>query len=588
MQANREQALADLAGKSPLEITDSLMKFELYDAKSSKKIIEEVYEEFKTKDNVVQNVLKPVMLSVVDGFLAMTSAGKSARKKGLTANRILSECENFRYNEDYEINHDKVAFYQNEFQSVQDLKKDFINSDPNRQKYNRANFEDKKKMDAYKNSKVKMGRKTIDDEYTGEKSSIHVKQKDPDKRRKHNIISYQAETDHVVPLKQIFEKYQDNYGLSTEDIKNLANAESNLAVTGRKINNPKRADSNSTFIKNLEENGTPVDEKTKQTMLKLEKQAEKQMDKSANSMVFNNIVGKGNREQQKIIFGHSSTAALDQSKEMAMGNVILFILKPVYFELKDSIKHGFNVGADFVESIKIRFTRIKNYVLKNLKKLVENNLVDFIKNFVSVFVEGLISLFVGIFKHALKLVKECFKIFVESAKVLFGENSKKMSPAQKGDAIIKIIGGSVIAIAGIGVETLLNSIGIGEPFSNVLSIMLSGISSVLFMYLIDKVDVFNVKIEQRRNRILEIFNERIADIQEAKDSYNVVAIETLRQQRSQFSQIESEIYAGIESDNIDSINSGLYKVAEFFKVDLHYKNTKEFVNYFDSEDVIEI
>ncbi len=33
-----------------------------------------------------------------------------------------------------------------------------------------------------------------------------------------------------------------------------------------------------------------------------------------------------------------------------------------------------------------------------------------------------------------------------------------MTPAQKGDAIIKLIGGSVVAIAGIGIEALLAKI----------------------------------------------------------------------------------------------------------------------------------
>lgn len=587
MQTNRMQALADLAGKSPLEITNALKDFELYDAKSSQKIIDEVYEEFKTKQNVVDNVLKPVMLNIIDGALAMTSAGKKARKKGLTASRILMECENFTYDDDQDIKHDKFAFYQNEQQAVQDGHQQFINATPDRQKYDRNKLADQTKMDAYKKSKVKMGKKLIDDEYTGEKNSIHVRQSNPDKRRKYNVISYQAETDHIVPLERVFNKYQGNYGLSTSDLRELANADSNLAVTGRKINNPKRADSNSEFIRKQEENGKQVDEKTKQIMIEKEKSANKQMDSSANKMIMNNITGKGSKEQQKVILTTAGSAAIDPAKDMAIGNAILFVLKPLYYELKDAIKNGFNIGVDFVESLKIRFTRVKNYVVDNFLKQITSNLWDFIKNFISIFLESLINLFVGIFKKALKLIKECFKLFVESTKVLFGKNSKNMTPAQKGDAIVKIVGSSVIAIAGLALESFIDNY-VPEPFSNVISIILTGVSSVLFMYLVDRADIFGVKVEQRRDRILEIFNERIADIEETKNSYNVVAIETLREQRNQFAQIESEIQRGLDSDNIDTINAGLYKIADFFKVDLPYKNTDEFVKYFDSSDVIEI
>lgn len=587
MQANREQGLADLAGKSPLEITAALKDFELYDAKSSQKIIDEVYEEFKTKQNVVDNVLKPVMLNLIDGALAMTSAGKKARKQGLTASRILTECENFKYEDNQDINHDKFAFYQNEQQAVKAGFKQFESATPSRQEYNRKDYEDKKKMDAYKNSKVKFGKKTVYDEYTGEKNTIHIKQKDPDKRRKHNVISYQAETDHIVPLKQVCDKYKANYGLSPEDLKNLANADANLAVTGRKINNPKRADSNSEFIRKQEESGKPLDENTKRIMLEKENSANKQMDSSANKIIMNNIAGKGSKEQQKVILTTAGSAAIDSAKDMALGNAILFVLKPLYYELKDMIKNGFNIGVDFVESLKIRFTRVKNYVINNFLKQIASNLWGFIKNFMTIFLESLINLFVGIFKKALKVIKECFKLFVESAKVLFGKDSKNMTPAQKGDAIIKIVGTSVIAIAGLALETFISNY-VPEPFSNIISIILTGISSVLFMYLVDRVDIFGVKVEQRHSRILEIFNERIADIEDAKSSYNVVAIETLRQQRTQFAQIEDKIQQGLISNNIDSINLGLYKLADFFKVDLPYKNTDEFVEYFDSSDAIEI
>ena len=90
-----------------------------------------------------------------------------------------------------------------------------------------------------------------------------------------------------------------------------------------------------------------------------------------------------------------------------------------------------------------------------------------------------------------------------------------MTPAQKGDAIIKIIGGSVLAISGVAVESLLNKIGIGEPWSVVLATMISGIASALFMYVLDKADIFSTKAENRRDRIIEIFDERIKDINEA-------------------------------------------------------------------------
>ena len=86
---------------------------------------------------------------------------------------------------------------------------------------------------------------------------------------------------------------------------------------------------------------------------------------------------------------------------------------------------------------------VKHHVLNHATGFLGANIWEFVKGFVSSWIEGIVSLFVGVFKQILKVIKEGIKIFVQSAKVLFGEDSKEMTPAQKGDAIIKIIGGSV-------------------------------------------------------------------------------------------------------------------------------------------------
>ena len=191
-------------------------------------------------------------------------------------------------------------------------------------------------------------------------------------------------------------------------------------------------------------------------------------------------------------------------------------------------------------------------------------------------------------EYLLKILKEGIKIFAQSAKILFGKESEQMTPAQKGDAIIKLIGGSVVAIAGIGIEALLAKIGIGEPWSVVLSTMFSGIASAMFMYLLDKVDLFSTKAEKRRDRIIEIFDERIHEIEEAANTCNVVAIEALKNQREEFEIINNEINNGLDSDNIGLINKGLYKMAEFMNVDLEYSNTDEFCDYMDSNSVLSL
>ena len=350
---------------------------------------------------------------------------------------------------------------------------------------------------------------------------------------------------------------------------------------------------NSEFVddqRKREKEGRPnlgISEEAKENMLQMEKDAQKNINKDANKAILNNITGQGIGNTGEI-WRTSTKNAANQSKDYVVGNVILFIIKPLYFEISDIFVNGLKEGVNADSTIKafrIRFGRVKDYVLKNALAFLGNNVWEFVKGLVSSLIEGIISLFIGIFKQVLKVIKEGIKVFVQAGKVLFGKEASKMTSAQKGDAIIKILGGSVIAICGIGIEALLNKIGVPDPWSVVLSTMLSGIVSTLFMLLLDKIDLFSVKAEKRRQRIEEIFEERIKEIGKAEKTYDFAAMETMRCQRLQFVAIEKIIKDGIDAHNIDSINNGLFALASFMHVDLGYKNQSEFVDKFDDMEI---
>ncbi|MCS6131869.1 DNA repair protein [Clostridium botulinum] len=622
MDEERKKNLEELYRASPLEIVNKLEKFEMYDKKSSQEIIDEVYTEFQSSEHLTDSILKPVFLSIIDGFLEATAGGKAARKKGLTASRVLNECEEFSYDDKMQ-NSTTVNGY-TEYKNAREF--DSINSHMEQQYSGEARsklYEDKPAMTKYKEDRV-VGDKTLIDEYTG-KRNLYLKKDNPNQHYNDETHRKQAQPDHIVPLKQVHDKFKSNYALDDTDIKRIANIEENFAVTSAEINQVKKEMTNKQYIQWMEENREKVDEKTKNNMLKLQKKAEKSVDDKANETIKDNLMGNGGvnaetfkshiekfkeengrtptpkekvdietklkKEKTKEIYGTAMGNAAQQSKDYAVGNLMLFIVKPLYYEMKDIFKNGMTegVGTDStLEALKIRFNRVTKHVLINAKGFLGDNIWEFVKGFVSSLIEGIISLFVGVFKQVLKLIKEGIKIFVQSAKILFGKDAKEMTSAQKGDAIIKLIGGSVIAISGIAIESLLNKIGIGEPWSAVLSTMLSGIASALFMYLLDKADLFSTKAEKRRDRINEIFDERIREIKTVAEDFNVIAIETLRKQRQEFEEIASDITEGLNNNSIDTINKNLYKMADFYKVDLPYTNTSDFVEYFDSEEAIEL
>jgi len=640
MDEERKKAIEELEYASPLEISRLLQEMELYDEKTSQEVLDEVHEKFDSAEHLEDEVLKPVFMSVIDGLLEATSGGRAARKKGLTASRVVEECTSFSY-DDLEDNHTNVNGYTEykninhdeiEYQvQLEKWKKDGKNGDRpqyngsvnsnSTQEYVRSNLEDSSAMNDYK-EKQRHGEKKIKDEYTG-KDNLYVSQNNMPDNYNDETHRKQAQPDHIVPLKQLHEQYKHNYALDDSDLKRIANSESNLAITSAEINQVKRDMTNKQYIEWMDEHGKPLDENTKKIMLQKQKEATKSIESDVNKTVAKNLVGKGqvdekamknavnefkenngqapteeqrNQIEQNLIKkktneirGTAVKNAAGQAKDYAVGNLILFIVKPIYYEISDIFKNGLKegVGADSgSQALGIRFTRVKKYVMTHAKAFFGDSILDFVKGFVSSLIEGIISLFVGMLKQVLKILKEGVKILVGSVQILFGKNAKAMSPAQKGDAIIKLIGGSVIAISGVALESLLNKIGIGDPWSVVLSTMLSGIASALFMYILNKADLFSTKAERRYERVKEIFDERIKDVQEATELFDRVALETMKEQRLQFECIQEEINTGLESNDIDSINTGLYKLADFMKVDLPYSNTKEFCDYMDSEEVL--
>lgn len=640
MNEEKKKAIEELEYASPLEISRLLQQIELYDEKSSQEVLDEVYEKFDSEEHLEDEVLKPVFMSVVDGLLEATAGGRVARKKGLTASRVIEECTNFSYDnlgdnhadvngytEYKNINHDEIEYQIQLEKWKRDGKKGdqpqyngSVNSNST-QEYIRSNLEDSSAMNDYK-EKQRHGEKKIKDEYT-EKDNLYVSQNNMPDNYNDETHRKQAQPDYIVPLKQLHEQYKHNYALDDSDLKRIANSESNLAITSAEINQVKRDMTNKQYIEWMDEHGKPLDENTKKIMLQKQKEATKSIESDVNKTVAKNLVGKGqvdekamknavnefkenngqapteeqrNQIEQNLIKketneirGTAVKNAAGQAKDYAVGNLILFIVKPIYYEISDIFKNGLKegVGADSgSQALGIRFTRVKKYVMTHAKAFFGDSILDFVKGFVSSLIEGIISLFVGMLKQVLKILKEGVKILVGSVQILFGKNAKAMSPAQKGDAIIKLIGGSVIAISGVALESLLNKIGIGDPWSVVLSTMLSGIASALFMYILNKADLFSTKAERRYERVKEIFDERIKDVQEATELFDRVALETMKEQRLQFESIQEEINTGLESNDIDSINTGLYKLADFMKVDLPYSNTKEFCDYMDSEEVL--
>ena len=620
---------------SPLSLPNVIAECEFYDETESEKVFAQVVAEFEKDGGGTNSVLKPVALAIIDGLMEGTSAGRAMRKKGVTASRVLQECESFNYG-DLEVGPIPGVAHV-DWKNAVDQRAAY-GKRPDRA-YRRSQLENSNRMNQYRDraeaEAAVSGRKNLVDEYTGDRN-ITAKRDNPDLRRNDPKHGYQAETDHVVPLKELHGRFKGNYGLSMTDIRNIANLDDNFALTNSKLNRSKQDMTNKAYLDKLRKSSDPSDramaDKLESRMTEKAKKAERAIVKGVNDAVGNNLLGKGAISRQeldagikeyekssgqkmrdlspakraavkqkirqslqtdkaKMVYGQAAGDAAKQTADMAVGNAILFVFKPLYYELRDSFKNGFIEGvscSNGTDAIKVRFIRVKRYLMENASEFLGGGISEFIKGFISAFIEAIIGLFLGMFKCVLKLIKEGIRIFVQAAKILWGKDSANMTSAQKGDAIVKLIGGSVAALAGIGIDALLNSIGVPDSWSVPLSTMLSGIVSAIFMCILDRADLFNVRDERRNARIKEVFAARVADMRADVANLSAAVNERLVADRSKYLELDQAVNAAIDGKDAHAVDAALSGMADFFEVVLPYKDSQSFVRYWKSQSKIRI
>ena len=596
---------------SPRELPNVLINMELYDRQSAKDLFNEINEKFDS-ESMETNVIMPVFTTITDAILDLKCFRGITKKLGLTSNRVIGECRSFNYEGKISmLMPDSFAENRNQQQTQIEW------AHKNRSEYIRSKYENTYSMGKYKKNKVEENgsKKNMTDEYTNERN-ITAKKNNPDQRRDDPKHEHNAETDHIVPLKQIFDKVQTNAGLSDGDIKDIANQDYNFAVTGRRINNPKRDMSNSAFIEKqdeLKKAGKPYVELSPEVqaiMIQKEKEAAMQIENNINATVLNNLKGKGkadraerkaaiDKRQQELgrkltkaeraqidkklarkkaigIHKGNAKAAGKQTLFYALGSAVLMILKPLYYEIKDGFVNGFEEGVNatsYKEALKIRFGRVKNYIGAQISNLwnILGSIMDMLKNFISALVEGLLSMFVGIFKKIFRVLKEGIKAFMEAWPILFGKESKNMTAAQKGDAIIKILGGSAVALCGIGIDMLLDKLAfIPEELRGVVTTLLSGLASTLMFYALDKADLFNVKADQRNQRIDEIYIERIKDTTENTQGFEEIATKAYKEQVIQFESMMENLRNSIAIGSMLEVNKTLVGLANFLGIPMEH------------------
>lgn len=496
---------ADMSREYSLRISN-------FDASASKEEASLLINSIDDGNDPMDHILEPVFLSLFDGTMR---AFKIGAKQGITASRLYNECKSFSYDNpsNSRLMLDSYTEFLNERGNIANFDSQSSYNKGNIIRDNSTlNMRDGTKMSAAKSRHFGDGL-TASDGYGGDKeiyeSKTHAKGVDKYEQR--------TEIDHAVPCSEICNNLKRNKALTDADIKDIVNIDENLVATSFENNRGSdigKFDKSRSEIQNEIDKGYVEDAKGKKHPLSEDEiqvrknmvdkmgKAQAAIDKNSNKKVINNLLD--NHTIQKRMTIDASNAAANQS----LGDLIIFMIKPLYYELKDCFAKGIEEGVNansFKSALSIRIGRMKSFIMKQAKDQLKDGVLSFFKNFVSMLLEGIVNCFVGIFKSIFRMVKEGFKVLMNIIPIL---QDKNKSMAEKGDAILKLSAGSLTIFASIGIESWLNSVGIGEPWSIIISSVLTAVLTALVMYLLDKMDLFGLKEDAQLNRISEILSLR--------------------------------------------------------------------------------
>lgn len=465
--------------------------------------------------SAVDNILEPVFLSLFDGAMR---AFKIGTKHGITASRLYNECKIFSYETPSKsILLDSYTESLNERENIQRFGElsSFSNGSITRGDQT-LNMRDGAKMYEVKDNHFR-GNLRATDGYDG--STVFQFKKHA---KSEGVPTQAAEVEHAISCAEVCNRLKSNKALNVEDIKDILNIKENLLITSMQNNRGAKTGKFDKTSKDLQqeiEQGFVLDKKgkkhvlsekeieTRKNMVSEMAAAQKSVDSATNSTVLKNIVND-NDVQKRL-----ATDAKDAAANQSIGEVIIFMVKPLFYELRDCFLNGIEEGVksdSFKSALTIRFGRMKEHILQQAGTLLKDGLMNFFKNFLVMLLEGIVNCFVGIFKQVARMVKEGFKILLQIAPIL---RDKNKSATEKGDAVLKLVASSLTIFASIGIESWLNSLGLGEPWSIIVSSILTAVLTALTMYLLDKLDLFGVNQARKFKRIDEILDMKIDNSQ---------------------------------------------------------------------------
>lgn len=381
--------------------------------------------------------------------------------------------------------------------------------------YNRKDYANSKNSNA--NSFAGSGKNSIGSEFTKNQIDNQGNLKDAYTNKTEKASN--TSPDHIASLSEFHKN--GGYMKSTEEKANFATDKDNLASTRRDINQSMKDTDKKEWI---EKKQGGRDKKNKDYYDIDEKELNNQYEKGLKTT---NKHTPSFKEKAKFYTKDTAKSSVSEGAKMgfqqAIGIVLKELTESIYDEIVDIYKNGFKgenkLGKTFWNVLKIRFTRIGKKILSKWKDVFkafgEGCLSGLISNIITV----IINIFTTTGKRVVRIIREGFFSLLKALKLLFSPPKDMTYKEAMHEASKLLVAGAIIGI-GIAVEDtvekfIIASIPFLAPFADIISTvficLISGLTTTLLVFLIDKLDIFGVNKKNKIDYVLNQLNEMTED-----------------------------------------------------------------------------
>lgn len=292
------------------------------------------------------------------------------------------------------------------------------------------------------------------------------------------------DADHITSLKTISTNKKAHLALDTgkslDPLKEMANANANLAATSKSINRSKGQHSLQDVQERRPDFGIDPERATA---------LQQRSDEHINTTIDRALMKK---QSSEIL-----ATGIDQSQKMgvrqALGIILTELVNGLFNEFKTLIKHGIQAGKTLFDEIRERFAKVIKSVIKKIPNAIAGFFEGGISGFMSNLLTFLLNSVLSTAKRFVTMIRDGLLGLWKALKMIFfpPKGMTKQQALQEG---LKILGTVIITSIGFLLNETVNAFMATVPFvgafadvlTPVLTGIVTGLLSALLAYQIDR------------------------------------------------------------------------------------------------------